>query len=74
MAFPLGPKASETEQLPESISLRLSSKIERFTYFNTTENTLIVNGNAVTQNDVGAWEIPMTVTYRMGQFYQTFRS
>ena len=74
LALTLGPKDSETEQLPESISLRLSSKIERFTYFNTTENTLFVQGSATTQNDVGVWEIPMTVIYREEQFYQVFRS
>ena len=73
LSYALRPSDAETGTLPDSIRPRISSRIERFVYFNETESALVVNGTLMAENDAGTWEIPVEVSY-YEPYYQVFRS
>ena len=71
----MGPSDSSDEsvKLPESIDLILLSSIRSFASFNETLSALIVDGAALTLEDVGVYTIPVEVTYLDGPLYQVIR-
>ena len=73
LTYRLGPSDDGTEILPESITLRILSRIERFVNFNETRSALEVNGALMTENDAGTWEISIEVYYSE-PLHQVFRS